>query len=104
MCYIREQRFQLLDSCVTEMALYLLTKELTFRFSPCQSIKNTSRNIEIGSFSGFVKSDVESTLKFVDLLQEGTHSLSSPFVEIQLGALVSRAESLISFLIDTSRS
>ena len=59
------------------------------------------RNIDVGSFSDFVKSDVESTLKFLDLLQEGTHSLSSPFGEAQLGALVSRAESLVSFLIDT---
>ena len=61
------------------------------------------RNIDVGSFSGFVKSDVESTLKFINLLQEGTHSLSSPFGEAQLGALVSRAESLVSFLIDSSQ-
>lgn len=62
------------------------------------------RNIDVGSFSGFVRSDVESTLKFIGLLQEGTHSLSSPFGEGQLRTLVSRAESLLSFLIDTSQS
>lgn len=62
------------------------------------------RKIDDGSFSNFVKSDVESSLKFINLLQEGTHSLSPPFGEAQVCALLNRAESLISFLIDASSS
>ena len=60
------------------------------------------REIEMGNFSKFVNADAKSTLAFIDLLQEGTHSLEMPYSAPQLTALLSRAEGLLSFLIDVS--
>jgi len=60
------------------------------------------REIERGNFSKFVNADVKSTLAFMDLLQEGTHSREMHYTEPQLTTLLSRAEGLVSFLIDIS--
>lgn len=67
-------------------------------------IQYICRNIDTGSFTMFVNSDVKSALEFIDLLSKGTHSIPSPFTDAQLSALVSRAEGLLLFLADISKS
>ena len=67
-------------------------------------IQYICRNIDVGSFTIFVNSDVKSALEFINLLNKGTHSIPSPFTDAQLSALVSRAEGLLSFLADISKS
>ena len=60
------------------------------------------REIESGNFSKFVDADAKATLAFMDLLQKGTHSREAHYTEPQLTALLSRAEGLVTFLIDIS--
>lgn len=61
------------------------------------------RGVNHGPFSEFVSADVGATIEFINLFQRGTHELAVSFSEIQLQALVSRAESLLRFLLLTSR-
>ena len=67
-------------------------------------LRYISRKIDVGGFSKFVDADTKSALAFIRLLQEGTHSLETPYTEEQVNALLSRAEGLISFLIDISNT
>ena len=53
-------------------------------------------------FSEFVDADVKTALAFINLLQQGTHSLEAPYNDNQVAALVSRAEGLLLYLIDIS--
>lgn len=67
-------------------------------------VRYISRKIDTRGFSKFLDADAKSTLAFIDLLQEGTHSLETPYSEKQVKALLSRAEGLLSFLIDISNT
>jgi len=61
------------------------------------------RGVNHGPFSKFVSADVRATIEFIGLFQRGTHELAVSFSEVQLRALVTRAESLLRFLLLTSR-
>lgn len=61
------------------------------------------RGVNHGPFSKFVSADVRATIEFIGLFQRGTHELAVSFSEAQLRALVTRAESLLRFLLLTSR-
>ena len=61
------------------------------------------REINHGPFTNFMNVDLSATIKFIDLYQHGTHSLDSSFTDMQLRALVVRTESLLRFLLLTSR-
>lgn len=50
-------------------------------------------------FKKFVEMDINSTLEFLNLFQEGTHSLIDSFTELQLKAMLQRMESLLYFLL-----
>lgn len=60
------------------------------------------RDINTKPLSSFVQTDIESVLKFINLFQQGTHSVSNPFNSRQLIALKARAESTIKYLIEIS--
>jgi hypothetical protein len=53
-------------------------------------------------FEKFVEDDVKSHIAFLQLFQEGTHSLDIPFRESDLMALKARTESLLRFVIEIS--
>lgn len=58
------------------------------------------RNINLGGFEKFVQKDVAATVEFLNLFQEGTHSIKSSLTEKQLLALKTRTESTLNFIID----
>jgi hypothetical protein len=62
------------------------------------------RAIYHAEFSDFVKADVKASLACIDLFQRGTHQLNPAFSGPQLSALVTRTETLLRFLIITSRT
>ncbi len=66
-------------------------------------LKYISRNIDNPKFREFLGYDIEAALSFFNLLQQGTHSLMAPYNDEQILAILSRAEGLISFLVDISR-
>lgn len=57
------------------------------------------RNINDEHFKHFVEKDIEMMLKFIDLFQEGTHSVVSKSTEKQLTAIKCKAESAIKYLL-----
>jgi hypothetical protein len=61
------------------------------------------RNINCDPFKTFVDQDILAALVFLDLVQKGTHAKKKPFNERQLKALLIRMESLLDFIIRTSR-
>lgn len=58
------------------------------------------RNIANDPFNKFVDRDVEATLSFIGMFQQGTHSIDNPFTEKQLAAIKSKAESTLKFLLE----
>jgi hypothetical protein len=63
-----------------------------------------SRGINHGPFSTFVAADVKSSIECINLFQRGTHELTIGFSEPQLQSLFLRTESLLRFLLLTSKS
>lgn len=59
----------------------------------CRSITNKP-------FNRFIEKDIQTTLEFIDLFQEGTHSIESSLTPMQLTALRSKAETTIRFLLE----
>lgn len=62
------------------------------------------RGIDHGPFKEFVRTDVETTLKLVDLYQEGTHAVSCTLTEDQIRALVVRTEAMLIFLLSIAKN
>lgn len=58
------------------------------------------RNVSNGPFNKFVDRDVEATLTFIGIFQQGTHGIDNPFTEKQLAAIKSKAESTLKFLLE----
>lgn len=50
-------------------------------------------------FKKFVEMDIKLTLEFLNLFQEGTHSLIGSYTELQLKSMLQRMESLLYFLL-----
>jgi len=61
------------------------------------------RTINYPPFNQFIKKDVEAALTFLDLLQKGTHKIKGPFGEQQSRAILNRMESLLYFIIKTTK-
>ncbi len=57
------------------------------------------RHINDPHFKDFVEKDVDMMLKFIDLFQEGTHSVVSKLTEMQLNAIKCKSESAIKYLL-----
>jgi hypothetical protein len=62
------------------------------------------RGVNHGPFASFISADVRASIEFLALFQRGTHELSIVFSEDQLRALVARTESLLRFLLLTSKT
>lgn len=58
------------------------------------------RNISNQPFNKLVEKDIDATIEFINLFQEGTHSIESNFTEPQMIALRSKAESTLRFLLE----
>lgn len=58
------------------------------------------RNINNGSFSTFVKKDVEATIAFIDIFQKGTHDIDPVFSPNHLVTIKSKAENTLKFLLE----
>ena len=58
------------------------------------------RNIANDNFNQFVKKDVEATIAFISLFQEGTHAINPSFTPEQLIAIKNKAESTVRFLVE----
>jgi hypothetical protein len=59
------------------------------------------RGINFGPFKVLMEKDIETHIAFINLFQEGTHAIASPFTTSQLETLLIKAESSIRFLIRT---
>jgi len=57
------------------------------------------RHVDDGDFSAFIEADLDAALKFLNLIQKGTHGVTTGFTDVQLEALVIRMESLLFHLI-----
>jgi len=57
------------------------------------------RDLDCDPLAGFIEHDVDAALSFVDFLSSGTHVVESRLTAAQLGSVVSRAESLLVFLL-----
>jgi hypothetical protein len=57
------------------------------------------RNINHGPFAGFMDRDIETMVTVFDLLNKGTHEVSTAFNEQQLLALRVKAESAVHFML-----
>lgn len=58
-----------------------------------------NREINSEPLSKFVDADVDSVLALIEVLNAGTHNISSSLTDRQLRALIDRAESLLLFLL-----
>jgi hypothetical protein len=58
------------------------------------------RNISNIPFNKFVEKDIEATLAFIDIFQDGTHNIESGITLHQLIAMKSKAESNIKFILE----
>lgn len=57
------------------------------------------RDINCNPLEQFVESDVKAALSFINSLNAGTHVVKSKLTTLQLNALISRMESLLTFLL-----
>jgi hypothetical protein len=57
------------------------------------------RNINHGPFTGFMEKDIETMVKLFDLLNQGTHQITTSFTDRQIDALRNRAESTVHFML-----
>jgi len=62
------------------------------------------RSINCDPLTRFVEDDVRAALSFVDSLNSGAHVVESQLTTAQLGAIVSRMESLIMFLLQLRKN
>jgi hypothetical protein len=62
------------------------------------------KNINYLPFTDFINLDISAAISFLDLLQQGTHSIEKPYNDRQLKALFFRMESLIYYMIEISQS
>ena len=62
-----------------------------------------TRNINSKNFNDFIESDIKSTLEFINLFQEGTHSISPSFTNSQLKIMKTKMESTLIYLIEASK-
>jgi hypothetical protein len=58
------------------------------------------RNISNQPFNKFVEKDIQSTIEFIAIFQDGTHSIESGFTQQQLIAMKSKAETTLKFLLE----
>lgn len=58
------------------------------------------RNISSKPFNKFVEKDIQATIEFISIFQDGTHSIESGFTPAQLVALKSKAEATLKFLLE----
>jgi hypothetical protein len=58
------------------------------------------RNISSKPFNKFVEKDIQATIEFIAIFQDGTHSIESGFSPAQLIALKSKAEATLKFLLE----
>lgn len=58
------------------------------------------RNISNKPFDKFVEKNIQATLEFIDIFQDGTHSIESGFTPQQLIAMKSKAETTLKFLLE----
>ncbi len=58
------------------------------------------RNISNKPFNKFVEKDIQATIEFIDIFQDGTHSIESGFTQQQLIAIKSKAETTLKFLLE----
>lgn len=58
------------------------------------------RNISSKPFDKFVEKDIQATIEFISIFQDGTHSIESGFTLGQLVALKSKAEATLKFLLE----
>ncbi len=61
------------------------------------------RNVNHGPLTDFLEKDIETMVRVFDLLNKGTHQVSSAFTEPQLVALRTKAESAIHFMLTISQ-
>jgi hypothetical protein len=57
------------------------------------------RHVDHGDFSPFIEADLDAALRFLNLVQKGTHAVTPEFTGAQLEALLIRMESLLFHLI-----
>lgn len=62
------------------------------------------RNIANKSFNKFVEKDIQATIEFIGIFQEGTHSIETDFKYPQLVAMKSKAEATLKFLLEVEFS
>jgi len=58
------------------------------------------RNISNKPFNKFVEKDIQATIEFIDIFQDGTHSIESGITPQQLIAIKSKAETTLKFLLE----
>ena len=58
------------------------------------------RNISNKPFNKLVDIDIQSTIIFIDIFQDGTHSIESGITPQQLVAFKSKAETTIKYLLE----
>lgn len=59
------------------------------------------REVNNDHFKSFIEADIKATLQFIDLFQEGTHSVKSKLTDKQLLSIKLKAESTLKYLLQT---
>jgi len=59
------------------------------------------RDVNNDHFKSFIDADIEATLQFIDLFQEGTHAVKSKLTDRQLLTLKIKTESTLKYLLQT---
>ncbi len=59
------------------------------------------RDVNNDYFKSFIEADIKATLQFIDLFQEGTHSVKSKLTEKQLLTIKIKTESTLKYLLQT---
>jgi len=59
------------------------------------------KDVNNDHFKSFIEADIKATLQFVDLFQEGTHSIKSKLTDKQLMTIKIKTESTLKYLLQT---
>jgi hypothetical protein len=62
-----------------------------------------TRKFNNDKFEKFVNTDINATIEFIDLFQEGTHSIKSSYSESQLAIMKTKMEDTLVYLIEASK-
>lgn len=104
---LRELLTHVIHTLAPDEAIYQWTKDRNHYDKDGRPTRRTRilyicQNIRLDKLERFISKDIDSILAYFDVLQEGTHTLDTSFPKYLPDLILSRARSLLVFLIKTN--